>query len=260
MAEDHIEIKTEQVDLQEPIFTSILTENSEMSEQQYIKQEMPESEIFETQDNFEIQDNFEYERGQNPMNNLPMLSLPLPIFPSILMGQNSGVISEQYMKQELNENETNFEIEEENLKENPQNMPVDVVIHENLPIETTNSEGKKEWQCKFCEYNSLLRSNLLKHIISVHEGKKPYQCSICNAKFTENGSLKRHISSVHEGKKPHHCTECNNYFTTKTSLTKHIAATHKGKKPFECQFCPATFARKDSFTRLVYGVMERYQK
>ena len=248
MAEDRFEIKTERFDLQETIFPSILEENSEMSEQQYIKQELPESENLERSHFIcPSQDNFEYERGQNPMND--MLSLPLPIFPSILMRQNSGVISGQNMKQELNENETIFETEEENLEENPQNMPVDVLIHENLPIETTNSEGKKEWQCKFCEYNSLLRSNLLKHIISVHEGKKPYQCSICNAKFTENGSLKRHISSVHEGKKPHHCTECNNYFTTKTSLTKHISATHKGKKPFECQFCPATFARKDSFTR-----------
>merc|ERR1711971_1220837 len=113
MAENHFEIKTERVDLQETIFPSILEENSEMSEQHYIKQEMPESANFESQEIFENQDNFEYERGQNPMHNMPMLNLPLPIFPSILMGQNSGVIGEPYMKQELNENETNFETEEE---------------------------------------------------------------------------------------------------------------------------------------------------
>ena len=46
------------------------------------------------------------------------------------------------------------------------------------------------------------KSDLIRHMESVHEGIKPFKCNICNYNAAQKWILKRHIESVHEGLKP----------------------------------------------------------
>ena len=38
------------------------------------------------------------------------------------------------------------------------------------------------------------------HILTVHEGKKPFECKFCNLKLTQKGTLNKHIATVHKKK------------------------------------------------------------
>ena len=60
---------------------------------------------------------------------------------------------------------------------------------------------KKTFKCDICDYNFSLRTDMKRHMASVHEGVKPFKCDICDYSCSEKGSMKRHVASVHEGKK-----------------------------------------------------------
>ena len=52
-------------------------------------------------------------------------------------------------------------------------------------------------KCDQCEYKTKDRSNLNKHIKSVHEGKKE-PCNECAYSATSKGNLKKHIAVKHK--------------------------------------------------------------
>ena len=76
-------------------------------------------------------------------------------------------------------------------------------------------------QCENCDKAFSTRSNLNKHVSSIHEEKKPFKCDICNYSFSQKGHLKTHVSSVHVGKKPFKCDICDYSCSQKGALTKH---------------------------------------
>jgi KRAB domain-containing zinc finger protein len=68
-------------------------------------------------------------------------------------------------------------------------------------IETVHEKKKKFFKCEICEKNFSDKSNLNKHISSVHEDKKPFKCELCEFSSSLKGNLNNHIKSVHQKKK-----------------------------------------------------------
>ena len=88
-------------------------------------------------------------------------------------------------------------------------------------------DGKRSLECNICFIKSYRKSQLNRHIESVHEEanilnvktvmqdflemavcsgmfhnlKSPFKCEICNTDFTSKGHLVRHTSIIHEKKK-----------------------------------------------------------
>ena len=81
-----------------------------------------------------------------------------------------------------------------------------------------------------CSAEFQQRSDLRRHIASVHEKIKPHKCPTCGKQFKFKFNMVTHISTVHEGKKPYACSSCDASFAQKSNLNVHIASVHEGKK------------------------------
>ena len=57
--------------------------------------------------------------------------------------------------------------------------------------------GEKSEICNICNKAFDRKSNLRKHMETIHEGKRPHLCTICGADFSQQQHLKRHIESIH---------------------------------------------------------------
>ena len=68
------------------------------------------------------------------------------------------------------------------------------------------SINEKQNKCDIFDYTSSMKSNVKKHLESVHDGIKPNKCSICDCSYSNKSALKRHVESVHGVKKPHKCS------------------------------------------------------
>ena len=79
-------------------------------------------------------------------------------------------------------------------------------------------------------------------------------CNECGAAFYWKSNLNRHIESVHEERKSFKCADCGKAFSHKHTLNGHIESVHEGKKPFKCNICDASFTSKMSFLSAVHEV------
>ena len=64
------------------------------------------------------------------------------------------------------------------------------------------------------------KGNLKTCHASIHEGKKSFECEFCNYTFSQKGNFKTHIAVVHEGKKSFRCDFCNSNFSEGAKLFK----------------------------------------
>ena len=87
----------------------------------------------------------------------------------------------------------------------------------------TKSRNKKE-TCPHCAKLFHNKSNLCRHIKSVHEGVK-YPCPLCEKKFSFESALKTHIKKAHEGvnvnKYKYPCVSCGKTFFNYNFATFH---------------------------------------
>ena len=81
-----------------------------------------------------------------------------------------------------------------------------------------------EFLCDMCDFRTVHRSGLSRHIKSVHEGIK-YPCPQCDYQAPLKGALRRHIKSTHEGIK-YPCPLCDYQATQKGNLKAHINSAH----------------------------------
>ena len=95
-------------------------------------------------------------------------------------------------------------------------------------------EGNKWFKCNLCEYETVQKSTLDRHKISVHEGIKTgikaFKCNMCEFETAQKSNLNRHKISVHEGIKPFKCSFCDFKAARKTTLKQHIKGVHEGIK------------------------------
>ena len=86
---------------------------------------------------------------------------------------------------------------------------------------------EKTFKCSQCEATCSRKSDLNRHIATVHEGKK-FKCPFCDVRFTRMEKIKNRISKVHEGKKAFQCSICNAMFSKLSNFTQHFESVHEG--------------------------------
>ena len=89
--------------------------------------------------------------------------------------------------------------------------------------------------CTHCKYKATRKDHLQKHVKTVHQGQA-FQCNQCKYKAKQRSDLQRHIRSVHEGQ-TYSCTHCTYKATRKDHLQKHIKSVHEGVA-FQYKFKP----------------------
>jgi uncharacterized Zn-finger protein len=80
------------------------------------------------------------------------------------------------------------------------------------------------YQCETCQYVFTLKSNLQRHIKTVHEKLKPFQCEICKKTFGHRQNFLDHIKFVHDKIKNVTCNKCGKGFTNLKVLKAHMSA------------------------------------
>ena len=135
---------------------------------------------------------------------------------------------------------------------------------DNYNTSKESEKGKKTHICAYCEKYFTDKSNLSRHIRSIHEDKKPnpgedklFKCEICDYSASRKSNLKLHVASVHEGKKHFKCEMCDYCCFLKGDLIKHIESVHEGKKSFKCELCDYSCTRKDNMKTHVASVHEK---
>ncbi len=119
--------------------------------------------------------------------------------------------------------------------------------------------------CSQCEKSFSEKSDLIRHVKTIHQRIQDFICSLCGKRFNQIGNLRRHISTVHDLVKRYKCTICDQRFghsshrithmktvhdrikyrylqceyeaTQKSHLYSHINSVHLRKYPFNCKYC-----------------------
>ena len=128
-----------------------------------------------------------------------------------------------------------------------------------------NENLKKKWKCKLCDFSSLRRLNVLRHIESVHFNSAPISCDICG-KVVKQNYIETHISLFHTTKdfhtkckeclkdipsedfKDHQCEmmaceQCGKLFPRRGLLMGHVKSVHVSES-HGCSVCGNVFTSK----------------
>lgn len=107
--------------------------------------------------------------------------------------------------------------------------------------------GKKGFKCSKCDYSSVWKPKLKRHLI-IHSVDKPYKCLICNYACKRKYKLKIHelshikkISKKYGGYKAA-CSQAG-------ELEKHLLLVLTGATRFECSTCDFITFYKDSYEK-----------
>lgn len=99
-------------------------------------------------------------------------------------------------------------------------MDIDYELTPNL--EPANSSTTT---CHICKHTYINRSNLKRHLSTVHSGKI-YECEICKERFDRQRQLSYHLRQ-HKREKGHECDKCGKVHKTKGALIKHKEIFHQ---------------------------------
>ena len=72
-----------------------------------------------------------------------------------------------------------------------------------------------------CARSGSLHARGLTQHTWTHTGERPYGCSICPARFTVKSNLNRHVISIHTHDYKHRCSRCGKGFYVRTELHRH---------------------------------------
>jgi hypothetical protein len=87
--------------------------------------------------------------------------------------------------------------------------------------------NRRSFPCGECGFVFGMRSNLKRHILTVHEDKRIFRCALCQASFGLKQNLVTHVRVKHERRRPFACPVCRLTFGYKQVLQNHIRNIHK---------------------------------
>ena len=101
------------------------------------------------------------------------------------------------------------------------------VPHVPSPAKKIKKEAIQEgpYHCKLCSDTFFAETDLNDHEKSRHIKIQTYQCKICNYCSLEKSLMIRHMRT-HSGQRPFYCKECGYAFTTKANCERHIRKRH----------------------------------
>lgn len=79
---------------------------------------------------------------------------------------------------------------------------------------------------------------------STSSKERKFRCEQCGSSFGMKSNLKRHVMTVHEDRRGHQCQICGAAFGLKQNLATHIRVKHEKMRPFQCDACGANFGYK----------------
>ena len=128
------------------------------------------------------------------------------------------------------------------------------------PNDVTEEPKKKHpFKCDICDKLFSSKSNLKKHIDTIHLKLNSHNCEECGKTFSQKGNLKYHVNTVHLKIKPYKCDECYKTFSSKQDLKRHKDAVHLKLKPFKCDECGISFATAGNLRTHINHVHHPYK-
>lgn len=158
-----------------------------------------------------------------------------------------------------------------------------------------DASGKRipQLQCDICKTLLFTKTNLIRHMVSIHRSKPPtmfHNCEICKKGFASADGLRTHMKkhndpnpykfvcnfcgkkcrtssgleyhlNRHKGLRPYKCTECDKTFVAQHSLSHHMRV-HTGIKPYICseEGCDRAYAYRIDLKRHLWGQHQIYTK
>lgn len=99
------------------------------------------------------------------------------------------------------------------------------------------------YKCDHCDYGTVYKSDLVKHVQRHCGNTKTYKCDSCTCSYYTCSSLYAHRRLVHQGERRFPCTHCEKRFNDRSKLQRHID-THFGVKRYECEICHSCYTRR----------------
>lgn len=81
-------------------------------------------------------------------------------------------------------------------------------------------------RCDFCDYQSVIKSHVKRHMMLKHTKERPFQCSICSKKFKLKHHLREHAQR-HADAKLFQCKVCFKKFSYASTLARHFCSAQR---------------------------------
>mmetsp|Transcript_16336 Transcript_16336/g.28234 ORF Transcript_16336/g.28234 Transcript_16336/m.28234 type:complete len:307 (-) Transcript_16336:1295-2215(-) len=88
-----------------------------------------------------------------------------------------------------------------------------------------DTKASDNLMCHICHKDFGQKSDLTRHVRTVHEGLKQFKCNICSKRFSGSASLKNHVRAIHENVR-FFCDKCGREFSRQDSLQRHLLNIH----------------------------------
>lgn len=111
-------------------------------------------------------------------------------------------------------------------------------------IHMLRMHGEAKHPCDSCGQRFTVRSDLMRHINTVHSSLRPYDCDLCSEKFATSDALRYHRNKTHST--VHHCCDfCGKAYKWKGELRTHVQRNHvEHKERYQCSLCSRNYAEK----------------
>ena len=114
-------------------------------------------------------------------------------------------------------------------------------------------------QCSICLRRFSENYALRQHIDRIHNPNKTndHECQRCHKKFGFKSDLNRHVRTVHERERGHDCAECGKSFGEARNRDRHVRSVHQGIRSAPCRICGASFTQDGNLLTHVEQVHEK---
>ena len=112
-----------------------------------------------------------------------------------------------------------------------------------------------KYHCPQCPFQTVLKTNLSRHVKTVHDKVTDLECKQCDYKTALTANFVRHIRAVHQRIKDFECRHCDHKTTNKKDLKSHVKAVHQKTHPRE-----KDKAAKEAIKPQIERIKGRYER